>query len=267
MFEVLRYLLLGLLQGLTEPLPISSSGHLVLLQIVFNMPTVDYFLEVLLHFASLLAILILFRKRIIRLIVGNFHYVFKRNKAYVDDFNYFILVLIGVIPAGVIGLLFGSFFEGLLTVLTVGLSLLVTGVFLLLVQGQSTENTKTELKLVDALVIGLVQVIALLPGISRSGSTYVGGLFRRLKFETVIEYSFMLYIPVSIGTMILEIRDISSFTAHSPLALLISFVASGMMTYLAFKWFLNAVKQGNLKYFAYYCFVVGTIALGAWLII
>ncbi len=261
MLEAIRYLLLGILQGLTEPLPISSSGHLVLLQTFLNMPTVDYFLEIVLHFASLLAILVLFRDKITQLIIGTFRYFLKGDKSRVDDVRYVGLVLLGTVPAGIVGFFFQSFFEGFLTLLAVGISLIVTGGFLMLVQRASVDNTRTRIGLADALIIGSVQIIALLPGISRSGSTYVGGLFRRLKFEAVVEFSFMLYIPISIGTMILEARDITSFSAHPFLPLALSFLASGVVTYLAFKWFVNAVRQGNLKYFAYYCFVVGAIAL------
>jgi len=258
MVEMIKYLLLGLLQGITEPLPISSSGHLVILQAFMNMPNVDYFMEVIFHFASLLAILVLFRVKIFQLIKGNFYYVFKRDKTYQDDFHYALLVLLGVVPAGIAGLLFKSFFEGFLTLIAVGISLLVTGLFLITVQRQSVENEETNIRPIDALSVGMIQIFALLPGISRSGATYVGGLFRRLKFETVVEFSFMMYIPISIGTMILELFSAESFKTHALDALIVSFIASAIMTYFAFKWFMNAVKQGNLKYFAYYCFVVGT---------
>lgn len=259
--DFLRYVLLGILQGFTEPLPISSSGHLVLMKTLMNMPTLDYFLEIVLHFASLIAIILLFRKRITRLIVGNFHYVFKRDKAYAADARYALLIVIGVIPAGLAGLLFRSFFEGLLTVVTVGISLIVTGSFLMLVQRQSVENTKTELTMLDALSIGAAQVVALLPGISRSGATYVGGLIRRVKFEAVVEFSFMLYIPISVATMLLAARDVNSFSTQPTTALVAAFIAGVFATYFAFKWFVHTVKQGNLKYFAYYCFAVGALTL------
>lgn len=261
MVEWLRFLILGLVQGLTEPLPISSSGHMVIAQYFLDIPTLDYFLEIWLHFASLLAILIIFRDRVMRLVKGNFQYLIKRNKSYRSDFDYAILVVIGVIPAALIGFLFTSFFENFLNLLAVGISLLVTGSFLLSVQRQSVENTKTELSTIDALAIGLFQVFALLPGISRSGSTFVGGLFRKLKFESVIEFSFMLYIPISAGMMVYELFKVESFSNYTPVSLSVSFIASLVATYFAFKWFVHLVKQGNLKYFGFYCYFAGIVSI------
>lgn len=267
MVEVLKFLLLGFLQGITEPLPISSSGHLVILQAVLNLPTVDYFLEIILHFASLLAILVLFRKKISDLIIGNYRYLIKKDIAYKDTFHYVLLIIIGVIPAGIMGLLFKEFFEQFLNLLAVGISLIVTGFFLMRVQKPSTENTQTELKPLDALTIGAVQIAALLPGISRSGSTYIGGLMRKIKFDTVVEFSFMLYIPISIGAMVFEAFQVDTVSNYAPIPLAVSFIVSGITTYFAFKWFVNAVKQGNLKYFAYYCFFVGVVVSTAWFIL
>ncbi|MFH5882478.1 undecaprenyl-diphosphate phosphatase [Liberiplasma polymorphum] len=260
--ELLKYIIIGSVQGITEPLPISSSGHLVIIQTFLDMPTVDYFLEIVLHFASLIAILILFRVKILALIKGNIAYVFKRDETYKHDFHYFLLILIGVIPAGLAGLLFKSFFEGFLTLLAVGISLLFTGSFLLMVQKQSIENTKETLSWHDALTIGLFQVFALLPGISRSGSTFIGGLFKRVKFEKVVEFSFMMYIPISIGTMVLELFEVETFSRYNGLDISLAFITSGLFTYFAFKWFINAVKQGNLKYFGYYCLAVGLMSIG-----
>ena len=261
MVEWLRFLILGLIQGLTEPLPISSSGHMVMAQHFLEIPNLDYFLEIFLHFASLIAIVILFKERILKLIVGNWQYVIKRNREYKADFDYAILIVIGVIPAALIGVFFKSFFEGFLTLLAVGISLLITGTFLFFVQKQSVENTKTTISMTDALIVGIVQVLALFPGISRSGSTFVGGLFRKIKFETLIEFSFMLYIPISLGGMIFELFEVESFTAYQPLSLTVAFIATLISTYYAFKWFVHLVKQGNLKYFGFYCYIAGTFAI------
>ena len=260
--ELLKYLIVGTVQGITEPLPISSSGHLVLIQTFLEIPTVDYFLEIVLHFASLIAILVLFREKLLSLIKGNIAYIFKRDESFKADFHYALLVLLGVIPAGIAGLLFKSFFEGFLNLLAVGISLLFTGSFLLMVQKQSVDNKKETLSWVDALTIGLFQIFALFPGISRSGSTFVGGLFRKVKFEKVVEFSFIMYIPISLGTMVLEMFEVENFSRYSISQVGISFIASGLFTYFAFKWFMNAVKQGNLKYFGYYCLTVGVISIG-----
>ncbi len=261
MLNLLKYIILGIVQGVTEPLPISSSGHMIITRYFIDIPSTDYFLEIVLNFASLIAIVIIYHKRIWTLITGNFNFVFKRNKMYRAQFDYLILVIIGVIPAGIAGLLLKTFIEDtFLTLISVGISLLVTGTFLLIVQRQSVENTKETLSKKDALFIGVFQVFALLPGISRSGSTFIGGLFRRLNFEKVLEFSFMLYIPISLATMALEIPNISGVD-HPLIPLSAAFIMSIVFTYLAFKFFVHVVKQGNLKYFAYYCFVVGVACI------
>ena len=266
MVEWLKFLLLGLIQGFTEPLPISSSGHMVIAQYFLDIPNLDYFLEILLHFASLIAILILFKERIIKLIVGNFNYLIRRNKEFRSDFDYAILIIIGVIPAALIGILLKDFFESFLTLLAVGISLLITGTFLFLVQKPSVDNTKTTITKTDALIVGLVQVLALFPGISRSGSTFVGGLFRKIKFETLIEFSFMLYIPISLGAMIYEMFKVESFVSYQPFSLSVAFIATLVSTYFAFKLFVHLVKLGNLKYFGVYCYCAGLLAVILYLI-
>lgn len=259
--EFLKYLLVGLVQGITEPLPISSSGHLVIIQTFLNIPSVDLFLEITLNFASLIAVVILFKNKVIGLIKGNFFYLIKRDKTYKADFDYAILVLIGVIPAGIVGFIFRDFFDGFSTLLSVGISLLVTGSFLFIVQKASIENTKENLTWKDALFIGLFQVFALIPGISRSGSTFIGGLFRKLKFTDVLEFSFMMYIPISIATMALEVINFDGLNGVSIFSIIGAFTMSLVFTYFAFKWFIYMVKEGNLKYFAVYCFIVGFLSV------
>ncbi|MFW6299212.1 MAG: undecaprenyl-diphosphate phosphatase [Bacillota bacterium] len=266
LIELLKYLFLGALQGITEPLPISSSGHLVIAQAFMNMPNVDYLLEVWLNFASLIAVVILFRKRIGTLVKGNIDYLFKRDKAARPHFDYGIAILIGIIPAGIAGLLLNDFLsEFFLNLMSVGIALFVTGSFLLFVQRQSTENVETDIAFKDALVIGLFQVLALVPGISRSGTTVVGGLLRKLEATKVIEFSFMLYIPISIASMGLEGLNIGSFD-HPPSGFILSFIVSGVFTYFALKLFVDLVKKGNLKYFTAYCFTVGAFSIIMYLV-
>lgn len=261
LLEFLKYLFVGVIQGITEPLPISSSGHLVIIQSFLNIPNVDLFLEITLNFASLIAVVILFKDKILRLIRGNYAYLIKRDKTYKSDFDYALLVIIGVIPAGLVGLLFRDLFDGFLTLLSVGISLLITGSFLFIVQKESTENTKETLSWKDALFIGIFQVFALIPGISRSGSTFIGGLFRKIKFTDVLEFSFMMYIPISLATMALEVINFDGLNGVSVINIIGAFTMSFIFTYLAFKWFVYMVKEGNLKFFGFYCFIIGSISI------
>lgn len=259
--EFLKYLFVGIIQGITEPLPISSSGHLVIVQTFLNIPSMDLFLEITLNFASFIAVVILFREKIMALVRGNYLYIFKKDSKYKKDFDYAWLILIGVLPAGLIGLVFRDLFDGFLTLLSVGISLLITGTFLLIVQSKSTNNQRNDLDYKDALFIGFFQVFALIPGISRSGSTFIGGLFRKIRFVDVIEFSFMMYIPISIATMALEVIRFNGLNGVPLINIIGAFTMSLIFTYLAFKWFIYMVREGNLKYFGFYCFIVGALSI------
>ncbi len=257
----LKLLLVGIVQGLTEPLPISSSGHMVLMQYFLDLPIDSLFLEIVLNFASLIAIVIFFRKRLWYVIHGTIRYLIRREAADLPAFRFMVLIVIGTIPAGIGGLLFGSLLASLLSLLTVGLALLVTGSFLLLVHRHSLTNTRETLTIKDALFVGAFQVISLLPGISRSGATVTGGLLKRLRFETVFEFSFMLYIPISIAAMGYELYGLSDGLQYDLLQLLAAFIATTITTYIALKFFLFSVKSGYLKYFSWYCYGVGTLSI------
>lgn len=257
----LKLMIVGIVQGLTEPLPISSSGHMVIAQYFMNLPIDSLFLEIVLNFASLIAIVIFFRKRIMFVVTGTLRYIFKREEADYKAFRFAVLIVVGTIPAGFGGWLFGSYFVSLLSLLTVGLALLVTGSFLWLVQRHSLENEREELTFNDALFIGMFQLLALLPGISRSGATVTGGLLKKIKFETVFEYSFMLYIPISIAAMGYEIYGMSDGLQYDLLPLSAAFMATTITTYFALKFFLFSVRSGYLKYFAWYCFFIGTFSI------
>lgn len=261
--EWFMYLFLGIFQGVTEPLPISSSGHLMMLRALFNIPAVDFFFEVVLHFASFLAIAYLFRQKLTELVVGSFRFVFKKDLKAREEFEYVLKIALAAIPAGLIGFFFKGFIEtNILTLglLPIGLALWVTAFFLFLVQRLSIENHETEIGYKDAFTIGLFQVVALLPGISRSGSTLVGGFLRKIELKALIEFSFILYLPIAFFSMVLELTSVSSNT-HPIGPLVGSFIFSGLFTYWALKWFIGLVQKGYLKYFGFYCVLAGLFAL------
>nr|AJG37920.1 undecaprenyl-diphosphatase 2 [Firmicutes bacterium enrichment culture clone fosmid MGS-M1] len=259
---LLKYLFLGFIQGFTEPLPISSSGHLVLFQELLSLSIEDLNFEIIVNLGSLFAIVFLFRHDLWRLIKHDILFLKTRRDEYKQDFIYSFLLVLAVIPAGIVGLLLKDWIEDTFkNVLSVGLSLLVTAIALYFVQKESTENTKEVISTKDAITIGLFQVFSLLPGISRSGSTMVGGLSRKIKFEDVMRFSFLLYIPISLATMVLAVRDIDTSTVFIT-GYLGAFLVSIVTTYFAVLWFFRLVRKGNLKYFAYYCLVVGFLAIG-----
>ena len=259
--ELLKYLFLGLIQGFTEPLPISSSGHLVLFQEILGLQIKDLNFEIVVNLGSLLAIVFLFRKDIARLIKHDILYLKTREKTYKQDMMYSLLLVLAVVPAGFVGLLLKDWIEEhFKNVLSVGISLLVTAFALYFVQNESTDNTKKEITTRDALTIGFFQVFSLLPGISRSGSTMVGGLLRKVKFEEVMRFSFLLYIPISLATTVLAVRDINTSSIFIE-GYLGAFIVSIIITYFSVLWFFKLVRKGNLRYFAIYCSVTGLLAL------
>ncbi len=263
----IKYLIFGLVQGFTEPLPISSSGHLKVLRYLFNTDAFDDLnFEILLNFASLIAIIFIFRKDILRLIKSFFTYIFKKEsrkeKQTCEDFKYAWLIVLGSIPAGIVGILFKDFIEEQLKSINIlGVAFLITALMLFLVRKLKGTKKDKDLSVLDALIIGVFQMFALIPGISRSGAVLVGCLLRNLDRDTALKYAFMLYLPVSVGSFALSIPDLLEVdsTLYPPYAL--GFVATLIMTYFASLWFFDIVKKGKLAKFSIYLILLGTIIL------
>lgn len=259
-----KYALLGLFQGLTEPIPVSSSGHLIIAQHLFGMHIEGLSFEVLVNFASLLAVLLIYRADIIRLCANGWAYLVRRDEAARPDFMFIIYLVIATIPAGIIGVLFGDVigetFKGMTTI---GVTLLLTGIALWLIRNLRGRKSDSQLRARDALLIGLAQAIALIPGISRSGSTIVAALGLGLKQSTALRFSFLMYIPISVGGMILETKELASDPQLGQLALpyTLAFICSFVASYYALRWFMGIMERGNLKYFSWYCFAVGALVL------
>jgi len=262
---ILKYLFLGIFQGVTEPIPISSSGHLEFAKYFLGIDDIGLSFSLLVNTASLFAVLIIYRQDIGRLLKnGLAHLTNHKTKETKADFMFIIYLVIGTIPAGVIGILYEDAIETYLTgIHTVAITLLVTGIALFLIRNLRGRKNDGDLNVKDAIIVGLSQAIALIPGISRSGATIVAAMALGMKQETALRFSFLLYIPVSLGGMILGISDIAN--DHNLDALLIpyiiAFIGSLVASYFALKWFMNIMARGNLKYFAYYCFIVGGAVL------
>lgn len=263
--DLIKYIFLGALQGFTEPIPVSSSGHLVVFRELIKGNTFnDLNFEIIVNFGSLIAIIIFFWKDIKALVADFFMYIKTKKKKYYDNFKYCWLIVIGTIPAGIVGLLFKDQIEGLLiSVKIIGGALLITSGFLYLIRNIKGKKNDKDLTFMDALIIGLFQVVALFPGISRSGSTLVGGMFRNLKRDAAFKFSFMLYIPISLATMVLGVSDLFSMNLPSVywLYYLCGMAAATIVTYFSTKWFHNIMKTGKLIYFVYYCLIAGTLIL------
>lgn len=259
-----KYLILGLVQGFTEPIPVSSSGHVIIAQRLLGLEKTGLTLEILTNTASLVAILIIFRQDIWRIITGTIQYVRTRDSKYKSDFMFALFVVVGTIPAGIIGALFKDSIEAYFTsIKTVGIGLLVTGVALWLIRNLRGRKLEGDLTFKDALIVGLAQAVALIPGISRSGSTVITSIAVGMKQDTALRFSFMLYIPVSLGGLVLGVSDFASDIESGSLAIpyLIAFITTMVVTYFSMRWFMGIMARGNLKYFSYYCFIAGTLLL------
>lgn len=267
--NLLKFIFLGFVQGFTEPIPVSSSGHLLIFQKLLsgNNLDVDFsLLATLTNFGSLVAIIILFRKEIGNLFKGFFGYLTTKKEQYKDDYKYCWLVVIATIPAGIMGIVvtkLGLFDELEENVKFVGATLLITALFLYLIRNLKGKKNPNQITFKDALIVGIFQVIALIPGISRSGSTIVGGMIRRFKRDTAFNFSFILYIPISIATTILGVSDLfkSNLSVAMWIYYLTATLVAGIITYFATKWFRNIVKNGKLIYFVIYCVIVGLLTI------
>lgn len=267
--ELLNYIFLGMVQGITEILPISSSGHLVLFQHILgvNLPGLGF--EMFTNMASLLAMILFFRKDILTLIKDNLAFIFKKDKTKKSAFEYALKLLIAVIPIGIIGLLFKNELAQFKTLLSVGIALMITGLFLLYIYRFRNETSNDdEISFKDALSIGLFQAIAVFPGVSRSGSTIIGGLFRRVPLKKLLKFSFLCYIIVSIPTSFLAIIEISDTAVEIDLiGYFLAFISTFIFTYFAAKLILKKLQIKHLIYFASYVITVGLIAVVSYFLI
>lgn len=264
LIEILKYIFLGIVQGFTEPLPISSSGHVFILKELFNLGTNDLNFEIIVNFGSLLAILLIYKDDLIKLIKNFFLYFKDKTEETRNDFKYCWLIVLSSIPVGIIGFTCKDLIEEKLNnIKIIGIAFLITSLFLFLVRNISGTKKEKNLSILDSIIIGLTQVVAVIPGISRSGSTLIGGLFRGLDRSTALKYSFMLYIPVSVGTTILGIKDLLELNNIHELILPygLGFIASFVVSFFTLRWFMGVVKKGNLKYFSIYTLILGILIL------
>lgn len=264
MIEILKYIFLGIIQGLTEPLPISSSGHVFILKQLMDLGSTDLNFEIIVNFGSLLAILLIYKDDIIKLIKNFFLYFKTKTEETKNDFKYCWLIVLGSIPIGIIGFTCKELIEEKLNnVKIIGIAFLLTSLFLFLVRNIKGKKSDKDLTILDSIFIGITQVIAVIPGISRSGSTLIGGLFRDLDKSTALKYSFMLYIPVSLGTTLLGFKDLLEMNNIHDIILPygLGFIASFVVSFFTLKWFLGVVKKGNLKYFSIYTLLLGLAIL------
>lgn len=276
MDRIIEIIILAIVQGITEPLPVSSSGHLVIFQSLFNIEGGQGLeLEIILHLGSLIAIVFFYWEDIKNLFGRGLKYLWKSilyifNKGKVPDkedqpfFLYGVNVIIATIPAAIFGILFKDLIaEKLMNTKAVGIALLFTAVVLFGAHRIRGNKTEQEFKPKNALLTGLMQVIALLPGVSRSGSTTCASLVQGFDVKSSMKFSFMMFIPVTLGAIILGFKDFVAQPNLGSLAVpyMIGVVVSGVVTYFCLKFFQKILQKRRLDLFAIYCLTVGTISL------
>ncbi len=264
--EVWQALVLGIVQGLTEFLPISSSGHLVIIQQLFGLQASGEELlgfDLALHFGTLLSVVAVFYKDIGDMIAGCFRVVTRRGVKNDAGAHLAWLVIVGTIPAVVIALAFADFFRSLFdSAFTAGLMLLVTGAILFVTRFvKRSDRSQKDLRAHDAILVGCAQALAILPGISRSGTTISAGLFRNWDRKLAARFSFLLAVPAILGGIVFELENLSQWSVTALGPLIIGVVAAAISGYIAIHWLLRVVQRGNLSHFAYYCWAVGLAAV------
>lgn len=258
----LKYLLLGLVQGVTEPLPISSSGHVIIFKELFKVSITDEInFNIFVNFGSFIAIIFFYRAFLKEIIIESWNYVFKKDQSGKSSFLYIIYIVIATIPAGIAGYLLKDMIDGSFSsLLSVGICLFITGLFLLFISGIAKYANTDKITLKTSVMMGIAQVVGLLPGISRSGSTTAIAVANKVQLEKALRFSFMMYIPISIGSLVLGIADLNTATTYFP-GYIGAFFMSLIGTYIAIQLFFKLVKKSNLKYFGVYCLFIASIIL------
>ena len=251
---------LGLVQGLTEFLPVSSDGHLSLLQYFMTpMPAEQKLaIDVALHFGTLIALLVFYRRELVEMARA----VFGRSEpAYMRSWAW--LIVLGTLPAVLVGLSFRQEIAGTLDSLrTIGLGFLLTGNLLFLASGvQNADRTEESIGAREALLIGIFQASALLPGVSRSGTTISAAVLMRIRGDVAARFSFMLAIPAVAGAIVAESSAVAGLHAANRLPLAVGVVVAGVTGICAIALLLRLVQQGRLRWFTYYTWALGLLVL------
>jgi len=265
---------LALIQGLAEFLPISSSGHLALAQSIFGLTEPEVAFDIVLHLATLLAVVIFYRQTILDLlleaktlpeIMRNGLPAIKLFYKTRSNFRFLCLIVAASVPTGIIGLLLQDTFVKLSTsTLAIGIALLFTGCVLKISGRKNSDNGRDieEMTLKDALIIGLLQGIAITPGISRSGMTISTALIRGLRRDLAARFSFILSIPAIVGALLIEL--LGGFESSFALSdFVIGFAVAAVSGYLALSLLVFIIRKNSFGKFAYYCWAVGLAAI-AW---
>ena len=259
--EIINAIILGVIQGLTEFLPVSSSGHLEIFKVILNeeaLASESLLMTVILHFATACSTIVIFKKEIVSILTGLVS--FEKN----ESFWFSLKILISMIPAAIAGFFLDTEIEALFNgnLMSVGLMLIITGGLLFL--ADKAKPTEKKVSILSSFLIGLSQAIAIIPGISRSGATISIAVLLGIDKENAAKFSFLMVVPLILGKVV---KDLISGEAlkynESLLPLFIGFIFAFVTGMIACKWMIKLVKNSQLKYFSVYCFIVGLIAVAS----
>lgn len=266
---ILEAAILGLIQGLTEFLPVSSSGHLVLGQYLLNVKTSsDITFEVFVHFGTFLSVVVVFWKDVVGIVKAfvQAFVPFRLNKAYYQEHEHFrlaVAILISSIPAAFVGLQFeDSIAEAFADPKLVSVMLVITGLILFLT-GLAKPVEGKRVGIISSFLIGCAQALAIIPGISRSGSTISAALYLKVEPYYAARFSFLMSLPVIAGATLLKTKDLvmNGGASESVLALLVGLIVSFCSGYFAIKWLLKIIERGKIRWFSAYCLAVGILGI------
>lgn len=264
--SILKAVLLGAIQGATEFLPVSSSGHLVIAQSLLGIKLEGGGLlafDVCLHFGTLLAVLVFFRREVGQIIASYFRRVTdeKPEKGFGvrQARRLGLLIVVGTIPAAIIGVLLNDFFERLVSnAMSAAFMLLVTGAILWGTRWVSAGSIGVmRMGFVRSLLVGCAQALAIIPGISRSGSTIAGALYLGIDRDLAARFSFLLAVPAIAGATVFKLGDLANFSKEIIVAAIVGTVVAFIVGLACIKWLLGIVRRGQISWFAPYCWAVG----------
>jgi undecaprenyl-diphosphatase len=269
---LIQAIILGIVQGITEFLPVSSSGHLVILPFFLNwqLPAKETFIfDVLVQIGTLVAVIIYFRKDLFAIILDFFRQLFARTPFATHAARMGWLLILATIPAGLAGMIFADVIEeAFSSPLIAGIGLLVTAVLMILAEmiSQNIGDTQ-DITILTALWMGLMQVLAMVPGVSRSGSTISAGMYRHLRREAAGKFSFLMSIPImlaagglSIYQMVTEVPNLVDFLP----IMAMGFLTAMLVGYISIRWLLKFLVGNSLIYFSIYCMLLGGITILLW---
>jgi undecaprenyl-diphosphatase len=257
--DIINAIILGIIQGLTEFLPVSSSGHLEIFKALLSeekLANESLLMTVVLHFATACSTIVIFKEEIIKIIVGLFS--FKNNAS----FWFSVKIIVSMIPAALVGFFFESEIELLFNgnLMVVGLMLILTGLLLFGADKAKFSNKNVNLK--SAFIIGLAQAIAIIPGISRSGATISTAVLLGIDKGNAAKFSFLMVVPLILGKVMKDLLSSDSLIYdQSPTPLIVGFFFAFITGIIACKWMIKLVKNSQLKYFSFYCFIIGVCAI------